>query len=1008
MKKVVALLLILATLLTLALPSLPISAASGDIGLGASDDGLQLNASAYQNANLQNGVWQGEGGQVLLDGEYTPSPDGKGFVYTRFSDDPASATGIRLANSLMGTGNFTVEMVIAPLGLTDRLTGEAYINSDGRLTTVKNAFQMGGLRGDMVISRTALYNTEQMGTTWYYGSNTEPSARDNGLDAVTFGDIVTYTISCERQQDGSEVYRILANGALMDVITISAAQAMTWSNNDFSRFFYGVPAKLYAVRVYNRLLTESDTMQNHLADICAYHDVDEDVLALLDTERLQALAQEAAYLAVDVSANKFCRLVSSYLTKQDLGEGASDAFFDVASYYGLDLTTFLKANNKAEISQVVGALEKSDSLTTEAVQALLDSYLGGPSLTDLVLQFVCFDSPQEGAIGVRANFALSAPIIRLLEQQYSVRAGAIVGLSAEYPDASSLTVDNKGNPAVANAFTYLAYKQGKAAEDFSYTVRWDDDAYCNRSGYKHGLVFRGFLILTDKDGKSQTLYTEATEGKLSAPSMYSLANYLVCQYEGDSAKRILYNSDAKLRRVLSTSGLLSIPTYATEDEVLLASLQKSLAEGLEAAKLVSLVRYCGYYYDSYQQDAIWIEYLDGYYNGNTAIRPAYLYFPTRFDPSKYSDAEKEKAGITRVFCYIGIPQGTGDIPGLVCVHGGGGHAYGNYVAEAVRHGFAAIAIDTDGYKRNDPNKADGGSDAYHLDSLGMPKDGLMTTKEPIEKQWMYYVQRALIYANTALRAQQRVQEDEVGITGISWGGFATTIAISYDDRYAFAVPVYISGNMDESLGLSLADLKTNAFAAALWQNDELLTKVEMPVLILNSDRDYFSSLNANDQTYRLIPGARMCIIPALTHTQQHGATVSEVYSFGLCAVGRSSYEPLSFDKEITAALGRHYTLSVAGDLTERTATLVYLTEPIKYDGQNIVPTWQTKTLTIGTDGRLTVDVPEEAYLYYLVVEGYTTYAKKPGCSYGNVPAYDGRISTTSSLIAIGVPQALEK
>lgn len=963
-----------------------------------------LSVSAFTDAQTDGGVWRGEGGEVVLDGTYAPSENGKGFSAVQYGGGKYStASGIRFSNRYLGEGDFTVEILLAPFGLADNETGGAYY-SDRALPVSERAFILGGLRGKALPARSALYHAEDMGVFWYYGQESEPRTWDSALDAVAFGDIVSYRISCENTPDG-QVYRIYVGDALADVIPVERDDLLPIDPQGEARFFYGIPATVYAVRVYHCLLTEKDRNTAHFADICAYAGVKADAaLSLLDSTERERMEREGARLAVGASAHKIGALLSSYLEAEDLGAETTADFFRVASYYRLDLLGYLSSSRKGEICALIGSLPEREDVEGAAAQVLLDSFLGGPPLAETVLTFAGFSVPEGETLGVSAGFSLSASAVKLLEEMgYTLRVGAVVGLAATHADASSLEVNHKGGAEEEKTFSFLAYRTGGKAQDFRYTVQWDNEKYCDRKGYKHDILFRGYVILTDSSGKCEILYTEAEDEKNKTPSLYSLADYFVQRFEGERADKLLYNGDVRLRGVLTKCGVFSIPTYATEEDILLATLQKQLADGLEAAKNVTQVRYCGRSYTGFREESIWVEYLNGTFNGDSRIRPAYIYFPCKMDPSKYTAAEKEANGIRRVFCYIGMPEGTGEVPGLVCVHGGGGHAYGRYAAEAVNHGYASIAIDTDGYTREDPNAPDGGN--YVLDSLGVKKDSLSTTREAMDAQWMYYVQRALIYANTVLRAQERVVEDEVGITGISWGGFCTTIAIGYDDRYAFAVPVYISGCMDESVGLSLSGLPQDAFAAALWQNRAVLSGVNMPVLILNSDRDYFSSLNANEATCRLMPNASMCIIPALGHSQESGATVPEIYAFGDYITGRDS-RLLTMDRTVTAALGRQYTVRLSSNLTERTAYVFYLTEPIRYNGRDIIPTWQVKELTVGEDGSVSVEVPEEACLYYLVTKGFSAADKKTFSAYGK--KYDGFLSTTSDLIAIGAPSAQEK
>jgi hypothetical protein len=51
---------------------------------------------------------------------------------------------------------------------------------------------------------------------------------------------------------------------------------------------------------------------------------------------------------------------------------------------------------------------------------------------------------------------------------------------------------------------------------------------------------------------------------------------------------------------------------------------------------------------------------------------------------------------TRVFAWYGLPEGEGPFPGIVIVHGGGGTANADWVAQWNARGYAAISLDTTG------------------------------------------------------------------------------------------------------------------------------------------------------------------------------------------------------------------------------------------------------------------------------------------------------------------------
>ena len=680
----------------------------------------------------------------------------------------------------------------------------------------------------------------------------------------------------------------------------------------------------------------------------------------------------------------------TYMNPLSISSHLPDQLVEINS---LDILAYLAAEDKAAFYAALDGI--GAGLDKDAVQRYFDCVAQKRDAAEALLSFVGFDALSQEEPEVRASFAVDTGLLAVLKQKYTVSYGVLVGLAAKYSDADALSLTAEGK-APENAALYMP----KTTEAMlSLTVYWPE-AVQNEQEYQRALRFRGFVTLTNADG-NKTYYTEAqerytvygNEKVLSAPSVLDLARYLVCEREITTYAAYELYQNAGLRKVLQELRY-SIPYLdEAEDAVLLLKRQYELKKGLDEALAMTDIRVVGED-TSLGTPSIWVEYLADSAGGDKRIRPAYIYFPTVEDPTLRSDADLKKEGVYRVFCYIGMPSGKETVPGILCVHGGGGHAYINYVKEAVNHGYAAIAIDADGYTRSDPTAADS-SGGYTLDYFGMAKDSLAESDRPIAEQWMYYVQRALIYANTYLRSMARVDETKVGITGISWGGLTTTIAIGYDTRYAFAVPVYLSGNMDESQGAWSADY----FRKGLWYNDTLLQNATMPVLILTGDEDKYASLDTCVLTYHDLPNASMCIIRGLGHSQQRGASLSEIYTFADAAIGLDTRMPLT-ESTPDATSGSPYTLQFAENalLSDYSAVLYYLTEPVTYGADGTMRTeWQEQALTVDENGTVHVEVPKEACIYYISFSAYNEQEKKMPRVYYQ---YTGYVTSSTPLICM--------
>lgn len=151
---------------------------------------------------------------------------------------------------------------------------------------------------------------------------------------------------------------------------------------------------------------------------------------------------------------------------------------------------------------------------------------------------------------------------------------------------------------------------------------------------------------------------------------------------------------------------------------------------------------------------------------------------------------------TRIFAWWGLPKGATDerkVPAMVLVHGGGGTAFATWVKTWNDRGYAAIAMDTCGAVPQGDRKVrhEGSGPAGWGASVAQ-------ISEPIEDQWTYHAVAAVMRCHSFLRSRPEVDPDRVGLTGISWGGYLTSIVGSVDDRFRFAAPVYGCGHYEKN------------------------------------------------------------------------------------------------------------------------------------------------------------------------------------------------------------------
>jgi Acetyl esterase (deacetylase) len=220
---------------------------------------------------------------------------------------------------------------------------------------------------------------------------------------------------------------------------------------------------------------------------------------------------------------------------------------------------------------------------------------------------------------------------------------------------------------------------------------------------------------------------------------------------------------------------------------------------------------------------------------------------------------------TKVFAYLGYPEirNNEKVPAIVLVHGGGGHAYYKWVHMWNELGYAAIAMDTTGYYPATVNGA-GGEEGDNIkwihgikgnpnfaddDYVDAPDNDHMSSSEnPLDTQWMYHAVADTILAHNILRSDNRIDNTKIGITGISWGGVITSLAIGYDTRYAFAIPIFGAGYMSHNTH-SIAPCFQGEMTKKLWLAEDRFSNVTMPVFWFNWNKDVHFSKETTTRSY---------------------------------------------------------------------------------------------------------------------------------------------------------------
>jgi dienelactone hydrolase len=231
---------------------------------------------------------------------------------------------------------------------------------------------------------------------------------------------------------------------------------------------------------------------------------------------------------------------------------------------------------------------------------------------------------------------------------------------------------------------------------------------------------------------------------------------------------------------------------------------------------------------------------------------------------------------TRVFAYYAVPEKlAGKAPAMVLVHGGGGKAFSEWATLWAKRGYVAISMDLRGRGPDGNRHPDAGPEQGIREIFDNIKDGARET-------WPYHAVAAVIRAVSLLAAQPEVDPTRIGITGISWGGYLTSMVSGLDDRLKVAIPVYGCGFIYQNSPWAAAIDKLPERASWIENFDpsRYLAQARMPMLWVNGTNDFAYGMDNHQLSYRLAQGSRtLTVLVRMKHSHPDGWKPEEIGLF---------------------------------------------------------------------------------------------------------------------------------
>ena len=235
-------------------------------------------------------------------------------------------------------------------------------------------------------------------------------------------------------------------------------------------------------------------------------------------------------------------------------------------------------------------------------------------------------------------------------------------------------------------------------------------------------------------------------------------------------------------------------------------------------------------------------------------------------------SEKDGEKDVEIFALFSYPDGAKALPAYVWNQGGLGQATTHWTEYGAKRGYAVLCIDfpMPGYRS---------TGAYPIVS------GLELGDDPHQAP-IYHGAVALLKAVSYLESRPEVDKNRIGMAGMSWGGFYTTLMAGLDPRIKAGSSMFGTGSLQlgniwwDGQGW---DAKRDAAFRERWRTTLdpawRLPKRRVPIAWFATTNDWFYWMPALMQTYDMAPGAKhLSLMPNWDHAFP-GNFVTQTFAF---------------------------------------------------------------------------------------------------------------------------------
>jgi len=317
----------------------------------------------------------------------------------------------------------------------------------------------------------------------------------------------------------------------------------------------------------------------------------------------------------------------------------------------------------------------------------------------------------------------------------------------------------------------------------------------------------------------------------------------------------------------------------------------------------------------------------------------------------YFDSVPYRGKPTRIFARYARPDGKGPFPAMILIHGGGGTAFPDWAEHWARRGYAALIFDLKGCGSDGERMQDGipgiedntifgasidtpdGVDAkeYGFISLSPLRRGAPTDTTPDAKLkrnprdiWAYQAISAIVRGHALLESFPEIDKERIGATGISWGGYLSSIIAGFDPKLKVVVPVFGCGFFHEHGAweglLNQRMSKKNMLKwVALYDPSSHTKNAKCAMMFTNGTNDSHFPMNTMKKSALQSQGpVTICLIIRIVHQHRWDIREVEPYIDSIIDYGTPFLQVSRIKRENQTVIATY-----RGSVEARRASLVY-------------------------------------------------------------------------------------